>query len=167
MKQFLAVLILAAAVSARADDAAPAAPAAAPAAPAADAAPADPASAVKVVKLTLTTGIKDRDAVDESATFSAGFPVYCWAKFAVTNPPATVKFVWTKDGKSAGDYSAELKTANARWWAKKSATPGAWKVEIVDDKGASLSSAEFTVTAAAAPEKDASAAPAAPKAGGQ
>jgi hypothetical protein len=156
MKYTLALLVVfaAAPLSVRSEDVPPVnAPAPAPAPAAPDAAPAAKA-AVAVDKLVLTTGIKDRQPIDESATFSAGFPVYAWAKFSASATPATVKYVWSKDGKKSSEYPVELKSASTRWWASKKVSPGAWKVELVSDGGESLASASFTVTAAdAAPAK--------------
>jgi len=156
----LAVLLAGSSLAWSADQAPAAAPAAVPAAAnAADAAAAKPASnaVVKVVKLTLTTAIKDRKPADEAASFSASFPVYAWARFTVTNPPGTVKFVWSNDGKKVSEWSTDIKAEQWRTWASKKVWPGAWKVEIQDESGASLASADFTVTAEA---KAADAAPA-------
>ncbi|NNN06360.1 MAG: DUF2914 domain-containing protein [Elusimicrobia bacterium] len=163
MNIIIALALFASCVPVRADDTtAPAAPAAPALAAAAVAAVAATAPAVKVEKLTLASGIKDREPLDESAVFPTGFPVYCWLKYSVTNPPASIKYVWTADGKKVGEYPVDLKGEAGRWWAKKTVWPGAWKVEVVSDKGASLASAEFTVTAAAPKAEAPVAAPAAP-----
>jgi len=115
------------------------------AAPAAQTAPA--IAGVKVEKLAIGTAVDNKEITGEAAEFpeSAG-RVYCWTKVTAEQVPATVKHVWTADGKKEAEVSLDVKYASTRTWSSKAVWPGSWKVEAVDDKGTVLSSKEFTVT---------------------
>lgn len=156
MKKWLASVMMVAAVASWSQAQAPAgngnAPMAAPtdtkAAPA-DTKAAPAAAAVKVEKIVVATGVENREATGEATTFGADAgQVYCWTKLTVSDAPAKVKFVWSKDGKQVYEHPLDIKSSG-RWWASKKVQPGAWKVEVQSENGDSLGSVEFTVSAEA------------------
>jgi hypothetical protein len=169
MKKWLASVMMVAAVSAWSHAQAPAgngnAPMAAPtdakAAPA-DTKAAPAAAAVKVDKIVVAAGVENREATGEATTFGADVgQIYCWTKITVTDAPAKIKYVWTKDGKQIYEHPLDIKSSG-RWWASKKVQPGAWKVDVQSESGESLGSVEFTVSAEAKTETAAPAAAPAP-----
>ncbi|MDD5629089.1 MAG: DUF2914 domain-containing protein [Elusimicrobia bacterium] len=130
--------------------------------------PAEPAAApaqavVKVEKIITAAGVEDREPTGEAVQFGADVgQVYCWTKLDVAEPPANVKYVWSKDGQMVHEFTLEAKTSG-RWWASKKVDAGSWKVELQSEGGESLGNVEFTVSAepaAAAPAAEPAPAPA-------
>lgn len=118
------------------------------AAPAAQPGPA-PAAAVKVEKIVNASAVEKREPVGEAVSFAAG-KVYTWTKVTSENVPARIKHVYYKEGKKAAEIELAVNTSPCRTWSAKTVTPGSWKVEVTDEAGNVLTSAEFTVTGAAA-----------------
>ena len=111
------------------------------------AADASAAAGVKVEKVGVGTAIDNKELSGEADKFSDSVPrLYCWTKVSVENPPAALKHVWSADGKVEAEVSLEAKYESTRTWSSKNVWPGAWKVDVVDDKGTVLASKEFTVT---------------------
>jgi hypothetical protein len=102
---------------------------------------------VKVEKVALGTAIENKEISGEAAQFPASVgKLYCWTQITTEKVPATIKHVWSVDGKKEADVSLEVKYAGMRTWSSKNVWPGAWKVEVVDESGAVLSSKEATVS---------------------
>lgn len=114
--------------------------------------------AVKVEKIVAAAGVDKRDPVGEGTTFGSAAPVYCWTKLTVDNPPVKVKYRWSLGGEKTDEIEKDITTAGRWWTTKQNVAPGSWKCEVVSESGETLSSVEFTVTAAEAK-------PAAPAAG--
>lgn len=112
-----------------------------------------PAAAVKVEKIVNAAAVEKREPVGEAVSFAAG-KVYTWTRVTAENVPARIKHVYYKDGKKAAEIELSVNTSPCRTWSAKTVTPGSWKVEVTDEAGNVLTSAEFTVTApAAAPQE--------------
>lgn len=126
------------------------APATAPAkAPAATPEAVKAAPAIKVEKIVVAAGVENREPVGEAATFAAG-KVYTWTKISAETTPAAIKHVYYLDGKLVREIELKVNSSPYRVWSWKNVTPGSWKVEVTDEAGAVLATAEFTVTAEAA-----------------
>ena len=115
------------------------------------------APAVKVEKIVIASGVENREPVGEAAAFgkSAG-KVFTWTKISAGTTPVTIKHVYYLDGKMVREIELKINASPYRVWSWKNVTPGNWKVEVTDEAGAVLASAEFSVTdapAAAGPAK--------------
>ncbi len=125
---------------------------AAPSAPVAPPAPTTPAAApaaanITVEKIAIGTSVENKEISGEAAQFDGSVTrVYCWTKVSTDQTPATLKHVWSADGKKEAEVPLEIKYPAARTWSSKSVWPGSWKVEATDDQGKVLASKEFTVT---------------------
>src|SRR5439155_16212308 len=110
----------------------------------------------------------NKEISGEAAQFDGSTTrVYCWTKVTSDQAPATLKHVWSADGKQEAEVPLEIKYTSMRTWSSKNVWPGSWKVDAVDDKGSVLASKEFTVTKESAqttPAAPAKAAPPAPPA---
>jgi len=112
------------------------------------------APTVKVEKLVIAASVENREPVGEAASFdkSAG-KVFVWTKISAENTPVTIKHVYYHEGKMVREIELKVSSSPYRVWSWKNVTPGKWKVDVTDEAGTVLSSAEFTVTdGAAAPE---------------
>jgi hypothetical protein len=121
--------------------------------PAADqkAAPAEQKAApeIKVEKIATAASVENREPVNETTTFDANVgKVYTWTKVTAANVPAKIKHVYYKDGKMVREIELAVSSSPFRVWSWKNVTPGSWKVEVTDEAGNVLSSAEFTVSEA-------------------
>jgi len=140
--------------------AAPAAPAAQPPAPPAvstppapapappPAAAAHPVSAKRPVRANRTMSaarVEHRQPQGQVGAFQAGSEAYCWAWIIMDHPPAKISFVWYVNGREVHRYTAAVKLKAARWWAVDHVYPGAWRVEIVSESGATIGSTKFVV----------------------
>lgn len=105
------------------------------------------ASSLHIVKMAVGTAIDSRNLEGEAQTFDASVPrLYCWTQVTADTVPATLKHVWSLDGKSVAEVSLPITYATMRTWSSKTPAPGNWKVDAVDETGAVLSSVSFTVT---------------------
>ena len=129
-----------------AEEAAKAAPAAAPAAVM------SAAAGVKVEKMAVGAAIDNKEISGEAAQFPGSTArVYCWTKVTADQVPATIKHVWSADGKKEAEVSLNVKYPASRTWSSKNVWLGSWKVDAVDEQGTVLSSKEFTVAKEPAP----------------
>ena len=107
------------------------------------------AAAVEISKGKLCTAVADKEPAnpkDSGAEYEAGVErVYFWNFANVAHPPATVKHVWSHDGKPLAEVALELRHSRTRTWSSKKVFPGAWKVETVSPEGIVLAVAEFSV----------------------
>lgn len=133
----------------------------APAAPAqenasgAQAAQAEAAPAVKVEKIAVGSAVVKRELLGESAVFPKETgSVYVWVKVTAEKTPCVLKFVYYLNGKKVRELAVDVKLSPYRTWTNKNVVPGDWKVELLDEAGNLLASAEFKVTdgTTAAPE---------------
>ncbi len=139
-KQALASFIIAAAACALFAQTPPAQEPAAAAAP-----------SVKVEKISVCSGVTDREPAGEASSFDASVGrVYVWTKITAEHPPVRIKHVYYLDGARQAEVELAVNGSPYRVWSSKAVRPGSWKVEVTDEAGAVLDTAEFTVTAAAA-----------------
>lgn len=112
--------------------------------------PAEPA--VKVEKIVTAAGVENREPVGEASAFAAGTErVYVWTRISAQRPPVKIKHVFYRDDKPAGEIELAVNGSPYRVWSWKTARPGNWKVDVVDEAGAVLASLVFTVAAAEQP----------------
>ena len=105
------------------------------------------APAIKVEKLVTAAGVENREPVDESAAFdkTAG-KVYTWTKITAEQVPTKIKHVYYADNKKVFELELSVNGSPYRVWSNKTVWPGNWKVEVTDEAGTVLASAEFTVS---------------------
>jgi len=105
------------------------------------------AAGVKVEKIAVGTAIDNKEISGEAEQFPAAVgKVYGWTRITTDAAPITVKYVWSADGQKEAEVPLEIKYPSARTWSSKNVWPCSWKLEVVDGKGAVLSSKEFTIT---------------------
>ncbi len=133
----------------QADPAVPAAAAPAPTASTTTApavsAPAAAASDVSVDEIGFGTDAQDRKLVGQATEFTGVELVTCLTAVSAKTTPTTIKHVWYKDGANRGEVLLNVTSSPWRTWSNHYVEKGSWKVEVVDDKGAVVSSSEFTV----------------------
>lgn len=107
------------------------------------------AGGLQVVEAKAAGGVTDREAVDESSSFSAGDQVTIWAAIRNTESPGDIKMVWFANDKEVATIDIEV-GQSWRWrtWSKSKVWAGDWKVEIQDGSGTVLETVEFSVSAA-------------------
>jgi hypothetical protein len=112
-----------------------------------------PASVVAPV-LTLTrmeicSNVTDRRPVDIDTHFpSSQDKVYCFLEFGGAAKETSVTVVWTLNQLEVGRVNLPVRRFPLfRTWANKTifGMKGDWKVDVLDDKGALLRTAAFTV----------------------
>ena len=72
-----------------------------------EAAPVASAPTGKITKLVVTTGVQDRDPVDEITTNTSAEKVYCWVRAELDNAPTTIKHVWSLGGEVQGEVEGD------------------------------------------------------------
>lgn len=107
-------------------------------------------SAGQITKLVITTGVQNREPVDEvPAGGVAAEKVYCWVKAEFAQTPTTIKHVWYLGGEKQSEVTLNITSSPFRTWSNKTVIPGQWKVEVVAESGTVLYSKDFTVLASA------------------
>lgn len=150
MKKYIAVsaVITSFACAAFAQTPAPAAEQT-PAAAGQQAAPAEQKAApeIKVEKIATAASVENREPVNETAAFdkNAG-RVFTWTKVTASRVPARIKHVYYADGKKVSEVELSVNSSPYRVWSSKAVWPGNWKVEVMDEAGNVVTSAEFTVS---------------------
>jgi hypothetical protein len=102
--------------------------------------------ALKVEKIVVATSVDNHEPVGENTAFEASVgTLSCWTKVTALTTPATIKHVWYFGDKKVFEQSLDLKFPSTRTWSSKAVKTGSWKVVVMDDSGAELSSVNFTV----------------------
>lgn len=107
----------------------------------------------EVARAVFTTGIKDREPVDQVTTLTTDKDkVYFFTEIRNMSGHS-VKHRWEYNGKTMAEV--EFNVAGPRWrvWSSKSLLPqwtGEWKVSMVDEAGKVLGESSFTYTQAQA-----------------
>lgn len=130
--------------------AAPGAPVAAPA-PAAAPVPAEaastPATQGSVARAIITTGISDREPIDELTQVGGEIPlVYLFTELRDMQGER-ITHRWEHDGQVVSEAGFNVKGPRWRVWSSKTlpaGTAGAWKVHVVNSAGEILTTREFT-----------------------
>jgi hypothetical protein len=101
---------------------------------------------LSVEKIVFATGVEDREPVGEATEFDASVGrVYCWTKVQAAEVPTEIRHVWSLNGEKVSEVALQIRFPSTRTWSYKTISAGNWKVEVVDDAGTVISSAEFTV----------------------
>jgi hypothetical protein len=100
-----------------------------------------------VEKIATAASVENREPVNETAAFDkATERVFTWTRVTAAQVPAKIKHVYYSDGKKVAEVELSVNSSPYRVWSSKAVRPGNWKVEVTDEDGAVLSSAEFTVS---------------------
>lgn len=127
------------------ESAAPAAPA--PTGVAAPAEAAAPATQGSVARAIVTSGISEREPVDELTSVGSDVPlVYLFTELRGMQGER-VTHRWEHDGQLVSEVGFDVKGQRWRVWSSKTipaGTTGAWKVHVVNSAGEVLTTREFT-----------------------
>jgi hypothetical protein len=108
-----------------------------------------PAPSLMISRMEVCGNVMDRKPVDIGTTYPASQErVYCYLEFKDVKKETAVNVVWTLGQNEMGKVPLTIKPyAKFRTWSNKSINgmKGEWKVDVLDDKGAPLKSATFTV----------------------
>jgi len=133
------------------EPAAPATPAApaAPATPAPAAEAAAPAPSLNIARMEIAGSVENREPVGVASTFPDNTEkVYCFVEVKDVLKDTSITFVWTMGSNEMGKVTQQVKQSS-RWrtWSSKtvSGMRGDWKVDVLDESGAVLKSATFTL----------------------
>jgi Protein of unknown function (DUF2914) len=125
-----------------------------PAASAATPMPAAPAATHKpavVMHAQFTTGISNREPVDDVSTLDSSHDMVYFFTELKDAEGQTIIHRWEFNGKTVAEVSLQPKAAHWRTWSSKKLMPeqtGTWTVEVVDDSGKVLMSKSFDYTQA-------------------
>ena len=108
-----------------------------------------PAVALAISKMEIAGSVENREPIGIAASFPATQEkVYCFLEFKDVPQDTTITYVWTLGQTDMGKVTQQVKKSS-RWrtWANKSVggMKGDWKVDVLDESGAVLKSATFTV----------------------
>ena len=104
----------------------------------------------EVSRYTFTTGIENREPVDEITSFTPveGTNLYFFAELK-NMQDTSAKYIWYKNGESIYEFNTNITTA--RWRAASSMKAGHFKagdevkVEVVDSEGTVMETATITI----------------------
>ena len=104
---------------------------------------------IKLTRMEICSTVKDRTPVDIGAHYPASQDkVYCFLEFGGAKKETSVDVVWTLGQLEMGRVNLPVRRFPLfRTWANKTifGMKGDWRVDVLDDKGALLRSAAFTV----------------------
>jgi len=129
----------------------PAEPVAPPAEPAEPAAPAAPQSGLAVAEIIFASGIDraNRAVIDPASEFDADVQqVVCYTRITGAQESTVVTHAWYFEGKTKAKVELAVGSASWRTYSTKQIQPtwtGQWEVKVLDESGAVLASASFTV----------------------
>ena len=105
-----------------------------------------PAAGIKVEKIVTASGVENREPINETSAFdkSAG-KVYTWTRITGASTPARIKHIYYLNEKKEAEVELQVGGSPWRIWSNKNVRPGNWKVEVIDEAGATLAAAVFTV----------------------
>jgi hypothetical protein len=102
-----------------------------------------------LTRIVICSTVKDREPADIGTHFPASQDkVYCFLEFGGAAKETSVNVVWKLGQKEMGRVNLPVRRFPLfRTWANMtiSGMKGDWKVDVLDDKGALLRSAAFTV----------------------
>lgn len=100
-----------------------------------------------VTRAVITSGIKDREPVDDLTTVGSDVPqVYLFTELRDMQGEH-ITHRWQHEGKVVSEVGFDVKGQRWRVWSNKTlpaGTSGAWKVDVVNSAGEVLTSREFT-----------------------
>lgn len=123
------------------------APAPQEAAPAKEEAPAP--VKLNVEEIAIAPEIKDLAPISPGKIFEASMgKFYCFTRITGATRPVTVKHVWYYENERAAEIPILVTSPDFRTYSSKIVRldqKGIWRVEVIDENGASLGTVEFTL----------------------
>ena len=110
-----------------------------------------PAMSGEVARAVFTTGIKDREPVDQVTTLTTDKDKIYFFTEIRNMSGHIIKHRWEYNGKTMAEVKFDVGGPRWRVWSAKSLLPqwtGEWKVSVVDEAGKALSESTFTYTEA-------------------
>lgn len=107
------------------------------------------AGAIEVAEAVITTNIVDRVPVDALESYSATVgQLYCFTRIVGAEADTSVTHVWYYGDQEMARVTLPVRSSYWRTWSSKNILPewtGAWRVEILDEDGALIETAAFTL----------------------
>ena len=104
---------------------------------------------LKVEQLLFGTGIENREVTGVDTIFSSGVgKVYCWSLITGAEGETKISFVWYYQDKEKATVKVPVRSIRWRTWTSKTIIPewtGNWRVEIQDESGTVLHTANFKI----------------------
>lgn len=117
-----------------------------------DAAAQAEAGSLSVAEAVVTTGVQERQPVDEVSTVSADVGrVFLWTRVTGAQGEVEVAHVWYHGDQEMARVPVRVASPNWRTWTSKEILPhwtGSWRVEVEGPGGQVLHSASFQVQGA-------------------
>ena len=108
-----------------------------------------PDPAVDITSAQVATDVVDREPVGSADAFPADVgQVYFYTILEGDFPRSEFEHVWLHDGQEIARVPLMAEGPRWRTWSRKTISPdmtGEWEVQVVDDAGAVLDSASFTI----------------------
>jgi hypothetical protein len=103
-------------------------------------------NSLTVDSIVFSTGVESKQPVGIGAEFEPSLgKVYCWTKISARPVPTGIKYVWYKNDRKVFEFPLSIKYPSCRVWSNKNISSGQWKVEIQNDDGVVLTTANFSV----------------------
>lgn len=106
-----------------------------------------PAQALEIANAVITTGVVDREPVDQVKVFPRqNGKLYCFTRVVGAEDTTVVYHLWYRDEVLMSRVELPVKSPNWRTWSAKQFLedwPGQWRVEIQDAAGAVIKTLEF------------------------
>ncbi len=105
-----------------------------------------PTTSFEIIEAKVTSGIADKEAVDNKLTFTTGEKAYLWMKVKPAGDGATLRIRYSKDGTEVWTMDPVAARLGRLWYYKTLRAPGQWKAEIIDASDTVKKELTFTVT---------------------
>ena len=103
-----------------------------------------------VAEATLTTGVLDRQPVDNLTTVDADVRrIYLWTRVVGAEGEVQLEHVWYRGDDEMARVPLRISGSNWRTWSSKNIEPswtGEWRVEVVGPDGTVLETVKFVCT---------------------
>ena len=103
-------------------------------------------ASAKAERVVVCTSVENREPAGAAASFPAATPeLFCFSELTGAQDVKEITHVWYKDGKEVFRQVLPVEGEHWRTWSRKKVSAGSWKVVVLDQSGAELGSAAFTV----------------------
>ncbi len=103
-------------------------------------------ASAKAERVVVCASVENREPAGASASFPAATSeLFCFSELSGAQACKEITHVWYKDGKEVFRQVLSVKGAHWRTWSRKRVSAGSWKVVVLDESGAELGAAAFTV----------------------
>lgn len=104
-----------------------------------------PGPTFEVETLHFTSGVKNKQPVNEKAQFATGEKAWVWMEIKPTAERPKLKLRWIRNGELYWAMKARFVPEGRAWFYKTVYEPGTWAVEVLDQHGTLVAKKSFAV----------------------